>query len=46
MKGNITVLLCDDHTLFREGIKAILKDEPSTGGRRSPKPCNCIRTWY
>ena len=29
MKGNITVLLCDDHTLFREGIKAILKDEPS-----------------
>jgi DNA-binding NarL/FixJ family response regulator len=29
MKGNITVLLCDDHTLFRDGIKAILKDEPS-----------------
>ena len=29
MKGKITVLLCDDHTLFREGIKAILKDEPS-----------------
>jgi DNA-binding NarL/FixJ family response regulator len=28
MKG-IKVLLCDDHTLFREGIKAILKDEPS-----------------
>jgi len=24
-----TVLLCDDHTLFREGIKAILRDEPS-----------------
>jgi two-component system, NarL family, response regulator NreC len=24
-----TVLLCDDHTLFRDGIKAILRDEPS-----------------
>jgi DNA-binding NarL/FixJ family response regulator len=29
MKDKIRVLLCDDHTLFREGIKAILKDEPS-----------------
>jgi len=29
MRGGIKVLLCDDHTLFREGIKAILKDEPS-----------------
>ena len=29
MKEKITVLLCDDHTLFRDGIKAILKDEPS-----------------
>ena len=29
MKERIQVLLCDDHTLFREGIKAILKDEPS-----------------
>jgi DNA-binding NarL/FixJ family response regulator len=29
VKGTIRVLLCDDHTLFREGIKAILKDEPS-----------------
>jgi two-component system, NarL family, response regulator NreC len=29
MRGTIRVLLCDDHTLFREGIKAILKDEPS-----------------
>ena len=29
MKGSIRLLLCDDHTLFREGIKAILKDEPS-----------------
>jgi DNA-binding NarL/FixJ family response regulator len=29
MKGKITILLCDDHTLFREGIKAILKDQPS-----------------
>src|ERR1035437_5375250 len=28
MKERIKVLLCDDHTLFREGIKAILKDEP------------------
>lgn len=27
MKERIRVLLCDDHTLFREGIKAILKDE-------------------
>jgi len=29
MKTKTTVLLCDDHTLFREGIKAILKDTPS-----------------
>ncbi len=29
MKDKSTVLLCDDHTLFREGIKAILRDEPS-----------------
>jgi DNA-binding NarL/FixJ family response regulator len=29
MKEKIRVLLCDDHTLFREGIKAILKDEHS-----------------
>jgi two-component system response regulator NreC len=29
MKEKIKVLLCDDHTLFREGIKAILKDEAS-----------------
>ncbi len=29
MKETIRVLLCDDHTLFREGIKAILKDYPS-----------------
>ena len=29
MKERIRVLLCDDHTLFREGIKAILKDELS-----------------
>ena len=29
MKEKSTVLLCDDHTLFREGIKAILRDEPS-----------------
>jgi len=27
MKQRIRLLLCDDHTLFREGIKAILKDE-------------------
>jgi two-component system, NarL family, response regulator NreC len=27
MKEKVRVLLCDDHTLFREGIKAILKDE-------------------
>ena len=29
MRDTTTVLLCDDHTLFREGIKAILRDEPS-----------------
>ena len=29
MKDKTTVLLCDDHTLFREGIKAILRDDPS-----------------
>jgi DNA-binding NarL/FixJ family response regulator len=29
MKEKARVLLCDDHTLFREGIKAILKDELS-----------------
>lgn len=29
MKEKIKLLLCDDHTLFREGIKAILKDEAS-----------------
>ena len=29
MKDKTTVLLCDDHTLFREGIKAILRDERS-----------------
>jgi DNA-binding NarL/FixJ family response regulator len=27
MKAKVTVLLCDDHTLFREGIRSILKDE-------------------
>jgi two-component system, NarL family, response regulator NreC len=26
VKDKITILLCDDHTLFREGIKAILRD--------------------
>ena len=26
MKATVTILLCDDHTLFREGIKAILRD--------------------
>jgi len=29
MREKVKVLLCDDHTLFREGIKAILKDELS-----------------
>jgi two-component system response regulator NreC len=29
MKQKIAVLLCDDHTLFREGIKAILSAHPS-----------------
>ena len=29
MKTRTGILLCDDHTLFREGIKAILRDEHS-----------------
>lgn len=29
MRSSTTVMLCDDHTLFREGIKAILAGEPS-----------------
>jgi two-component system, NarL family, response regulator NreC len=29
MTGATTVLICDDHELFREGIKAILRAEPS-----------------
>jgi len=29
MKQHVTILLCDDHTLFREGIKAIFKDHVS-----------------
>jgi two-component system response regulator NreC len=29
MSAKIRVLLCDDHTLFRDGIASILKDEPS-----------------
>jgi DNA-binding NarL/FixJ family response regulator len=29
MKNKTAILLCDDHTLFREGIKAILRDELS-----------------
>ena len=29
MKGKIKLLLCDDHTLFREGVKEILKYETS-----------------
>ena len=29
MKNRITVLLCDDHTLFRDGIKEILRDHAS-----------------
>lgn len=29
MRETVRVLLCDDHTLFREGIKAILNDERS-----------------
>ncbi|HWF08950.1 MAG TPA: response regulator transcription factor [Bryobacteraceae bacterium] len=28
MREQTTVLVCDDHTLFREGIKEILKDQP------------------
>src|SRR5882672_11492102 len=29
MNGKIRVLICDDHTLFREGLKALLQIEPS-----------------
>jgi two-component system response regulator NreC len=29
VRDKTTVLLCDDHTLFREGVKAILRDERS-----------------
>jgi len=29
MKNKTLILLCDDHTLFREGIRAILRDESS-----------------
>src|SRR5579872_1070338 len=29
MRERTTVLVCDDHTLFREGLKAILRDDPS-----------------
>jgi len=29
MTHKTRIMLCDDHTLFREGIKAILRDEPS-----------------
>ncbi len=29
MSDRIRVLLCDDHTLFREGIKAILSNQPA-----------------
>lgn len=29
MTEKIRVLICDDHTLFREGMKAILEQEPS-----------------
>jgi DNA-binding NarL/FixJ family response regulator len=29
MKEKVRLLVCDDHTLFREGIKAILREEPS-----------------
>jgi two-component system response regulator NreC len=29
MADTIKVFICDDHTIFREGIKAIFRDEPS-----------------
>jgi two-component system response regulator NreC len=28
MNGKIRVLICDDHTLFREGLKALLQNDP------------------
>ena len=28
MNKNATVVICDDHSLFREGIKSILREEP------------------
>jgi hypothetical protein len=42
MNEKIKILICDDHTLFREGIKAILEGEqwiekPMMGGRRFSK---------
>jgi two-component system response regulator NreC len=29
MTGKTRLLICDDHTLFREGLKALLQNEPS-----------------
>ena len=29
LQGTMRILICDDHTLFREGIKAILSADPS-----------------
>lgn len=29
MSGKIRILICDDHTLFCEGIKALLRNQPS-----------------
>ncbi len=29
VQGTVRILLCDDHTLFREGIKSILSADPS-----------------
>ena len=28
-RGRVRLLICDDHTLFREGLKAILRTDPS-----------------
>lgn len=50
MKNRTTVILCDDHTLFREGIKEILKSQPSieileeaANGREAVSKANRLR---
>lgn len=49
MSGTIRVLICDDHTLFRDGIRAILGNEPSieivgeaSNGREAVKAASAL----